>query len=205
MPCLPFGLLCRRRRFGFHCRHGLPHLLQPALPKGQLCWQLITTLVLTVPPVCRVIHFQRSPQQLRHLRRQLRRLLLHPPVTHRLMLRCVGLHLGPVQRHLPQLHQSSQLAPCQHLQEQVRQLCQVVLAKVRDGAEVRRVVRRQHPKRDVLARLHRPHLPTVPTLLYAHCAAELAAIVERIRGSPVAHADETGWREDGNNGYVCDL
>ena len=31
---------------------------------------------------------------------------------------------------------------------------------------------------------------------------ELAAIVERIRGSPVVHADETGWREDGHNGYV---
>ena len=27
-------------------------------------------------------------------------------------------------------------------------------------------------------------------------------IVERIRGSPVVHADETGWREDGHNGYV---
>ena len=25
---------------------------------------------------------------------------------------------------------------------------------------------------------------------------------ERIRGSPVVHADETGWREDGHNGYV---
>ena len=32
--------------------------------------------------------------------------------------------------------------------------------------------------------------------------AELAAILERIRGSPVIHADETGWREDGHNGYV---
>ena len=31
---------------------------------------------------------------------------------------------------------------------------------------------------------------------------ELAAILERIRGSPVVHADETGWREDGHNGYV---
>ena len=30
-------------------------------------------------------------------------------------------------------------------------------------------------------------------------------IVERIRGSPVVCADETGWREDGHNGYVCDL
>ena len=31
---------------------------------------------------------------------------------------------------------------------------------------------------------------------------KLADIVERIRGSPVVHADETGWRENGNNGYV---
>ena len=30
----------------------------------------------------------------------------------------------------------------------------------------------------------------------------VAAILDRIRGSPVVHADETGWREDGANGYV---
>ena len=30
----------------------------------------------------------------------------------------------------------------------------------------------------------------------------LTDIVERIRGSPVVCADETGWREDGRNGYV---
>ncbi len=30
----------------------------------------------------------------------------------------------------------------------------------------------------------------------------VAAILERIRASPVVHADETGWRQDGNNGYV---
>ena len=30
----------------------------------------------------------------------------------------------------------------------------------------------------------------------------LTDIVERIRGSPVVHADETGWREDGHNGCV---
>ena len=29
----------------------------------------------------------------------------------------------------------------------------------------------------------------------------VAAILDRIRGSPVVHADETGWREDGANGY----
>ena len=26
--------------------------------------------------------------------------------------------------------------------------------------------------------------------------------LERIRSSPVVHADETGWRENGRNGYV---
>ena len=30
----------------------------------------------------------------------------------------------------------------------------------------------------------------------------VSGILERIRGSPVVHADETGWREDGANGYV---
>ena len=30
----------------------------------------------------------------------------------------------------------------------------------------------------------------------------VAGIVDRIRASPVVHADETGWRQDGNNGYV---
>ena len=30
----------------------------------------------------------------------------------------------------------------------------------------------------------------------------MADIVARIRGGPVVHADETGWREDGHNGYV---
>ncbi len=36
-------------------------------------------------------------------------------------------------------------------------------------------------------------------------APEVAAIRDRIRTSPVVHADETGWREDGKNGYVWGL
>jgi hypothetical protein len=32
--------------------------------------------------------------------------------------------------------------------------------------------------------------------------AEVARIRERVRASPVVHADETGWRQDGRNGYV---
>jgi len=31
---------------------------------------------------------------------------------------------------------------------------------------------------------------------------EYGSILERVRGSPVVHGDETGWREDGVNGYV---
>ena len=31
---------------------------------------------------------------------------------------------------------------------------------------------------------------------------EVGRILERIRSSPVVHADETGWRENGRNGYV---
>ena len=30
----------------------------------------------------------------------------------------------------------------------------------------------------------------------------VAGMVDRIRASPVVHADETGWRQSGNNGYV---
>ena len=89
-------------------------------------------------------------QQLRYLRRQLRCLLLHPLVTHRLMLRCVGLDLRAVQRHVPQLHQPRLLAQRQYLYEQARQRIQIILAKVGDGPEVRCVVRRQHPEGDVL-------------------------------------------------------
>ena len=32
----------------------------------------------------------------------------------------------------------------------------------------------------------------------------VAGMVDRIRASPVVHADETGWRQNGNNGYVCE-
>lgn len=33
-------------------------------------------------------------------------------------------------------------------------------------------------------------------------SSEVSETLERIRGSPAVHADETGWREDGVNGYV---
>ena len=145
-----FDLFRRRLGLGFQRRHGLPYLLQPSLPKRQFLRQLVATPVLAVPPVLLLIHLLGPPQQLRHLRRQLLLFLFHPPVTHRLVFGGVGPHLGAVQRHVTQLHQPRPLAKRQHLQKQPRQCCQVVLAEVGDGAEVWGVVRRQHPKGDVL-------------------------------------------------------
>ena len=144
------GLFGSRLRLGCQRRHGFPYLLQPTLSKGQLLRQLISTLVFAVPPVFLIIRCLGLSQQLRYLRRQLRCLLLHPLVTHRLMLRCVGLDLRAVQRHVPQLHQTRLLAQRQYLYEQPRQRIQIILAKVGDGPEVRCVVRRQHPEGDVL-------------------------------------------------------
>ena len=49
---------------------------------------------------------------------------------------------------------------------------------------------------ELVERLHR----------VGECAAPaVAAIQERIRGREVVHADETGWRENGRNGYVWAL
>ena len=53
-----------------------------------------------------------------HLRRQLHFLLCHPLMTHHLVLRCVSPDLGPVQRHVAQLHQRRCLAQLKTLQEQ---------------------------------------------------------------------------------------
>jgi hypothetical protein len=35
-----------------------------------------------------------------------------------------------------------------------------------------------------------------------HAQQAAAEVLEQIRASPVVHADETGWRQDGANGYV---
>ncbi len=38
--------------------------------------------------------------------------------------------------------------------------------------------------------------------LAAATASERARLEEQVRGSPAVHGDETGWREDGANGYI---
>lgn len=57
---------------------------------------------------------------------------------------------------------------------------------------------------DILTGLHLSVGGLVDTV--AHVAARATPVVDQleatIRGSPVVHVDETGWREDGHNGYV---
>lgn len=38
--------------------------------------------------------------------------------------------------------------------------------------------------------------------LQEHTQGDIQRLKEQVRASPVVHADETGWREDGRNGYV---
>lgn len=58
-----------------------------------------------------------------------------------------------------------------------------------------------------LETVHRLHLSVGAIVAASACAARqgeaaLEQIRARVRASPVANADETGWRENGHNGYV---
>jgi hypothetical protein len=58
-----------------------------------------------------------------------------------------------------------------------------------------------------LQTVHQFHLSVGGIVRVIHGAAQQARpgvdqILQRIRVSPVVHADETGWRQDGANGYV---
>ena len=59
----------------------------------------------------------------------------------------------------------------------------------------------------LLATVYQVHLSVGGIVTVLHGTAQrgqaaVAAVREQIRASPVVHADETGWREDGTNGYV---
>lgn len=63
---------------------------------------------------------------------------------------------------------------------------------------------------EYLATLHQVHLSTGAIVdllarLRDATAAERAALLAQAQASPIAHMDETGWREDGQNGYVWGL
>lgn len=59
----------------------------------------------------------------------------------------------------------------------------------------------------LLATMYGLHLSVGGITAVLHAVAHrgagmMAAVRERVRASPVVHADETGWREEGVNGYV---
>jgi transposase len=63
---------------------------------------------------------------------------------------------------------------------------------------------------EYLATLHQAHLSVGAIVdllarLRAVTAAERDALLAQARASPIAHMDETGWREEGQNGYVWGL
>ena len=58
-----------------------------------------------------------------------------------------------------------------------------------------------------LRTVHQLHLSVGAIVRVTHGVAQraqpvLTQVLDRIRASPVVHADETGWRQDGANGYV---
>jgi len=58
-----------------------------------------------------------------------------------------------------------------------------------------------------LQTVHQLHLSVGGIVQVLHGVAQqaqgaVAEVLARVRASPVVHADETGWREDGANGYV---
>ena len=136
-----------RRRGRLRCRLqrglGLTDPLQPLLLVGHPIGHLIAALV-AVELVLLLIGRLRRLEPALDLGLELRFPLLHALVAHRLVPGRVGLDLGAVQRHVPQLHQSSRLGELQHLHEQPRQRLQMPSAELRDGAEVRRIARHDH-------------------------------------------------------------
>ncbi len=95
------------------------------------------------------------------------------------------------------------------------QLDGVVMGKQRLGINVISLIAVLREEARLPLRTIRWHLDTVHGLqlsLGAIVAATqqvagkaqrvVADILEQVRGSPVVHADETGWRQDGHNGYV---
>ena len=74
-------------------------------------------------------------------------------------------------------------------------------------------IAKRMPQRSIqrlLEGLYGVHISLGEITQILHKVAEFARptvqwILRRIRGSPIAHADETGWREDGINGYLWSL
>lgn len=106
-----------------------------------------------VGPVRRVLRLVlgfRLLQVLLDLGRELCFPFLEVAITHGPVLRGMGLHLGPVHRHVLQAHQPDGRRQLHRLPQQVAQRRQVSAAKRGQGPEVGLLVPRQNPEPDVL-------------------------------------------------------
>ena len=140
--CARPALVLRVGRIGSLClQRGLggPDRLQPPLLVGHPVRRLVAAPVRAMLAILGRIGLAGLLQPALDLGGQRRLGRLHPAVAHRLVARGIGLQLGPVHGHMPELHQPRRPAQAQHLDEQVRQGGEVALAEVGDGAEVRPV------------------------------------------------------------------
>ena len=102
------GLLCSLGtlpRFLLQRRFGFRDLLQAALAPRHFAGQFVAPFPFAIQRIFGGIGFRRLRQQLFHFRSQLLLFLLHAVVAHRFVLARIGLQLGAVDGHMPQLHQ----------------------------------------------------------------------------------------------------
>ncbi len=127
----------------------------PILPPPQLRRQLVPANLLPKPPILLLIHARRRRRQRLNLLTQPRLLPKHPVVTHRLPLARVRTNLRPVDRKRPQANQPHLPRQPNHLQKQGMKVRQMTPPELADRPMVRKVPRRQHPKRNVFLQLPR--------------------------------------------------
>jgi hypothetical protein len=139
-------------RLCFQRRLELPDPLQATRRPSEIFGQLVAAPTLAVLRVLRRVDPLGRLEELRHLRRQLLLLGLHPLVAHRLVLGGVRLDLRPIERDDAQPDQTEPLTQPQHLHEQRRQRLQVDAPELADAAVVRVRIAGDHPKRDVFVR-----------------------------------------------------
>ncbi len=123
----------------------LANARQTAFTPGQFGRQLVASPLAPAGVFLLVDAFGRG-QNLTRLAAQPALRLAHALPTHRLVFRGVGLHLRAVQRDPPDLQRAGFQRQSQHLFEQRLECLEMDLAKIREGAKVRPIIRRQDAK-----------------------------------------------------------
>lgn len=156
--CLGSGLLCFRLSlprcgcsgFRLHPLVGLTDPGQAVLSPPQFARQLTAAIALAVMAILLGIQDLGLVHQGVDLLLQLLLSVEHPLVARGRMLPGIGLHLGPVQRHMAQAHHVGLLAQPQDLSQQILEGVKLASAELADPAEVRLLVAGQHAKFQVL-------------------------------------------------------